>query len=139
MKLKLFVTLTTVTLAVAASHVARAQAPSGTLAKIRDAGEIRLGHRDVSIPFSYLDDQQKPIGFAMDLVRQGGGRGQGGIEAAIGAGQTSTYSTQQPDSIDAERHDRHRVRARHQHPRTTEGRRLQRHDLRIEHSRSRAQ
>ncbi len=67
MKLKLFVTLTTVTLAVAASHVARAQAPSGTLAKIKDTGEIRLGHRDVSIPFSYLDDQQKPIGFAMDL------------------------------------------------------------------------
>ena len=67
MKLKLFVTLTAVTLAVAASHVARAQAPSGTLAKIKDTGEIRLGHRDVSIPFSYLDDQQKPIGFAMDL------------------------------------------------------------------------
>lgn len=44
-----------------------AQVPSGTLAKIKESGEIRLGHRDVSIPFSYLDDQQKPIGFAMDL------------------------------------------------------------------------
>lgn len=46
---------------------ALAQAPSGTLAKIKDAGEIRLGHRDVSVPFSYLDDSQKPVGFAMDL------------------------------------------------------------------------
>ena len=44
-----------------------AQSPGGTLAKIRDAGEITLGHRDVSVPFSYLDDNQKPVGFAMDL------------------------------------------------------------------------
>jgi glutamate/aspartate transport system substrate-binding protein len=46
---------------------AQAQSPGGTLAKIRDTGEIRLGHRDVSVPFSYLDDNQKPVGFAMDL------------------------------------------------------------------------
>ncbi len=39
----------------------------GTLEKIKETGEIRLGHRDVSVPFSYLDDNQKPIGFAMDL------------------------------------------------------------------------
>lgn len=44
-----------------------AQSTGGTLAKIRETGEIRLGHRDVSVPFSYLDDQQKPVGFAMDL------------------------------------------------------------------------
>jgi glutamate/aspartate transport system substrate-binding protein len=46
---------------------AQAQTAGGTLAKIKDAGEIRLGHRDVSVPFSYLDDSQKPVGFAMDL------------------------------------------------------------------------
>ena len=46
---------------------AQAQSPEGTLAKIKAAGEIRLGHRDVSVPFSYLDDNQKPVGFAMDL------------------------------------------------------------------------
>src|SRR5690606_4511098 len=49
---------------------ARSQALDGTLAKIKESGEIRLGHRDVSVPFSYLDDQQKPIGFAMDLCHQ---------------------------------------------------------------------
>ena len=54
-------------LALAAALAAQAQSPGGTLAKIRDAGEIRLGHREVSVPFSYLDDQQKPVGFAMDL------------------------------------------------------------------------
>ena len=54
-------------LATAVAIPAHAQSPGGTLAKIRDTGEIRLGHRDVSIPFSYLDDNQKPVGFAMDL------------------------------------------------------------------------
>ena len=54
-----------VRLAVAAT--AHAQSPGGTLAKIRETGEIKLGHRDVSVPFSYLDDNQKPVGFAMDL------------------------------------------------------------------------
>ncbi|WP_249165462.1 transporter substrate-binding domain-containing protein [Bradyrhizobium sp. AUGA SZCCT0431] len=54
-------------LATAVAVPAHAQSPGGTLAKIKDTGEIRLGHRDVSIPFSYLDDNQKPIGFAMDL------------------------------------------------------------------------
>jgi glutamate/aspartate transport system substrate-binding protein len=52
---------------IAALDPVYAQSPAGTLAKIRDAGEIRLGHRDVSVPFSYLDDNQKPVGFAMDL------------------------------------------------------------------------
>src|SRR6266567_7166356 len=54
-------------LATAVAVPAHAQSPGGTLAKIRETGEIRLGHRDVSVPFSYLDDNQKPIGFAMDL------------------------------------------------------------------------
>ena len=54
-------------LATAVAVPVHAQSPGGTLAKIRDTGEIRLGHRDVSIPFSYLDDNQKPIGFAIDL------------------------------------------------------------------------
>jgi glutamate/aspartate transport system substrate-binding protein len=37
------------------------------LKKIKDSGVITIGHRDASIPFSYYDDQQKPIGYAMDL------------------------------------------------------------------------
>ena len=46
---------------------APAVAQDGTLKKIKDSGFITIGHRDASIPFSYYDDQQKPIGFAMDL------------------------------------------------------------------------
>lgn len=54
-------------IAAATSVPAQAQSPSGTLGKIKAAGEITLGHRDVSVPFSYLDENQKPVGFAMDL------------------------------------------------------------------------
>lgn len=53
--------------AVVPSLSAHAETRSGTLAKIMETGEISLGHRDVSVPFSYLDSQQKPVGFAMDL------------------------------------------------------------------------
>jgi glutamate/aspartate transport system substrate-binding protein len=44
-----------------------AAAQEGTLKKIKDSGSITIGHRDGSIPFSYYDDQQKPVGYAVDL------------------------------------------------------------------------
>src|SRR6201986_5142393 len=46
---------------------AGAEELTGTLKKIKDTGTITLGYRDSSIPFSYLDDNQKPVGFAMDI------------------------------------------------------------------------
>ncbi|MBL0949860.1 MAG: transporter substrate-binding domain-containing protein [Pseudomonas sp.] len=42
-------------------------AQEGTLAKIAELGEISVGHRDGAVPFSYYDDQQHPVGYAMDL------------------------------------------------------------------------
>ena len=44
-----------------------AAAQEGTLKKIKDSGTITIGHRDASLPFSYYDDKQQPIGYAMDL------------------------------------------------------------------------
>lgn len=44
-----------------------AQDLAGTLKKIKETGTITIGHRESSIPFSYLDDKQQPIGYAMDL------------------------------------------------------------------------
>ncbi len=55
--------LATLALLVAAS----AAAQEGTLKKIKDSGSITIGHRDGSIPFSYYDDQQQPVGYAVDL------------------------------------------------------------------------
>jgi glutamate/aspartate transport system substrate-binding protein len=46
---------------------ASAQQLSGTLKKIKETGSITIGYRESSIPFSYLDDKQQPIGYAMDL------------------------------------------------------------------------
>ena len=46
---------------------ASAQSLSPTLQKIKDSGTITIGNRDSSVPFSYLDDNQKPIGFSLDL------------------------------------------------------------------------
>jgi glutamate/aspartate transport system substrate-binding protein len=46
---------------------AHAEDLTGTLKNIKETGAITLGFRDSSIPFSYLDDNQKPVGFAMDI------------------------------------------------------------------------
>ncbi len=40
---------------------------AGTLKKIRETGEIVLGVRDASIPFSYADDSGQSIGYSVDL------------------------------------------------------------------------
>jgi glutamate/aspartate transport system substrate-binding protein len=50
-----------------AGSPANAEELSGTLKNIKETGAITLGFRDSSIPFSYLDDNQKPVGFAMDV------------------------------------------------------------------------
>lgn len=42
-------------------------AGTDTLSKIRDSRTITIAHREASVPFSYLDDSKKPIGYAMDL------------------------------------------------------------------------
>jgi glutamate/aspartate transport system substrate-binding protein len=44
-----------------------AQELTGTLKKVKDTGTITIGYRESSIPFSYLDDKEQPIGYAMDL------------------------------------------------------------------------
>jgi glutamate/aspartate transport system substrate-binding protein len=56
-----------------AAGEALAQAPlqeSPTLKKIGETGVIVVGYRISSIPFSYLDENLKPIGYSVDLCRQ---------------------------------------------------------------------
>ena len=38
-----------------------------TLDRIRQSGKIVLGHRESSVPFSYLDSNKNPVGYALDL------------------------------------------------------------------------
>jgi len=49
------------------ASAANAEELTGTLKNIKETGTITIGFRDSSIPFSYFDDNQKPIGFAMDI------------------------------------------------------------------------
>jgi glutamate/aspartate transport system substrate-binding protein len=58
-------------LAVAAlGFSAAAAAQEGTLQKIKSSGSITIGHRDASIPFSYYDDKQQVVGYAVDLCNR---------------------------------------------------------------------
>ena len=66
--------LSTLVLALAAAvgftGVSGAAEQAGTLKKIQDTGAITIGHRDSSIPFSYYDDKQQPIGYAVELCQR---------------------------------------------------------------------
>jgi glutamate/aspartate transport system substrate-binding protein len=62
---RIFVLLAALAVGVPLSFQAMAQ--EGTLKKIKDSGAITIGHRDASVPFSYYDDKQRPVGYSMDL------------------------------------------------------------------------
>ena len=53
-----------------AQESANVGALSGTLKKIKDTGTITLGYRESSLPFSYLNRRQQPIGYSIDLCRE---------------------------------------------------------------------
>src|SRR6202048_2754059 len=65
MHLKLLLSI--LTAGTVGANVALAQEPTGTLKKIKDTGTITLAHRESSVPFSYYDDKQQVVGYAMDL------------------------------------------------------------------------
>ena len=49
-------------------YVAASCAQAGdTLSRIRDTQTLTIAHREASVPFSYLDGNKKPIGYAVDL------------------------------------------------------------------------
>jgi glutamate/aspartate transport system substrate-binding protein len=54
-------------LCISGATSASAQAAGDTLQKIKETGTITLGYRESSVPFSFLDGQQKPVGISMDL------------------------------------------------------------------------
>ena len=54
-------------IAACALCAAPAAAQDGTLKKIKDTGVVKIGNRDASIPLSYLDDKQQPVGYGVDI------------------------------------------------------------------------
>ncbi len=66
-----------------------AWAQSGpVLDRVRSGGKIVIAHRESSVPFSYLDGNKKPVGYALDLCtrlaesvrKKLGAKGEDGIE-----------------------------------------------------------
>src|SRR4051812_24736137 len=55
--------------AVLLSSEAMAQG-AGRLDKIRESGSITLGYPETSVPFAYLDGNQKPIGYTVEICEQ---------------------------------------------------------------------
>ena len=51
----------------AVSNIGQAQALTDTLKKIRETKTITIAYRESSLPFSYLDANRKPVGYAIDL------------------------------------------------------------------------
>lgn len=45
-------------------------AAADTLSKIRDSGTISMGIRESSLPLSYLDDKQQPVGYHIDICNR---------------------------------------------------------------------
>ncbi len=41
-----------------------------TLAKVKESGVFTIGHRDASIPLSYYDDKQQPIGYSIEICQR---------------------------------------------------------------------
>jgi glutamate/aspartate transport system substrate-binding protein len=60
--------LLTIGSAIAQPRPAAAVEPfTGTLQKIYETGVIRIGHRENSPPFAFLDAQRRPIGYSLDI------------------------------------------------------------------------
>ena len=61
---KKWITLVTVLIATAGIPGAFAET---VLERVAKGGSLNVGYRDASVPFSYLDTNAKPVGYAMDL------------------------------------------------------------------------
>lgn len=67
-KASLSVLALTMAAVAAASAVAAEALPQDTLKKIQEQRVVNIGYRDASIPFSYYDAQQKPVGYSIDIA-----------------------------------------------------------------------
>ncbi|KXU85129.1 ABC transporter [Paraburkholderia monticola] len=70
MKLMNWSTAALLVAAASASPGAFAQDTTSTLAKIQQSGVIAIGHRETSVPFSYVDTNNQVVGFSQDLCNK---------------------------------------------------------------------
>ncbi|MGF6875316.1 glutamate/aspartate ABC transporter substrate-binding protein [Paraburkholderia sp. MM5477-R1] len=70
MKMMNWSTVAMLVSATLASPGAFAQDATSTLAKIQRSGVIAIGHRETSVPFSYVDANNEVVGFSQDLCNK---------------------------------------------------------------------
>jgi glutamate/aspartate transport system substrate-binding protein len=58
-----------VCLLIGASAPARTQDLEGTLKKVKETGTFAIGHRESSLPLSYLGEDLQPVGFSVELCK----------------------------------------------------------------------
>ena len=61
--------IATTCLLVGAAAPVRSQSLEGTLKKVKETGTFTIGHRDSSLPLSYLDEKLQPVGFSIELCK----------------------------------------------------------------------
>jgi ABC-type amino acid transport substrate-binding protein len=54
-------------LALGALATVALHAPAQVMERVKSGGKLVIAHREASVPFSYLDADKKPVGYAMDL------------------------------------------------------------------------
>ncbi|WOS61999.1 amino acid ABC transporter substrate-binding protein [Sinorhizobium fredii] len=59
--------MTAAMLALISTAAESAEPLDGTLKKVAETGEIVVSYRDAAVPFSYIDGDQKPLGYALDI------------------------------------------------------------------------
>ena len=57
------------TLVLAAAAPLGAQQLGPTLSNIKQTGTVTIGHRESSVPFSYIGNDQQPVGYTIDICR----------------------------------------------------------------------
>lgn len=65
MNIKQFLVASTLSVSMAVPAIA--EDFTGKLAKVAESGVITIGHRESSVPFYYLDENQQPVGYSIDL------------------------------------------------------------------------
>src|SRR6266851_2512804 len=66
--------LSAIAAVLAAAIAASAQAPQGSIAKIKERGKLLAGVKLDTPPFGFLDDKNEPAGFDIELVKKVGER-----------------------------------------------------------------
>ncbi|MGF6178905.1 amino acid ABC transporter substrate-binding protein [Ensifer sp. 4252] len=70
MKIRAFGTIGALALTLLPTSWALAQSVDGIVDRIKEKNTISIGHRDASIPFSYVDEKGQPLGYSTDICIQ---------------------------------------------------------------------